>query len=158
MEHSNESLTGKAIQMVSSFFADQNVHTAKAFIQYTIANGPDGMKDTHAKAALYRSKNAGILQTEGRGLYRLYSGGGTGQSNMDKLRRHIQKASAALEWTVNVFSLDEQELDAIREVRQIRKQVDMLQERLKKYDEAATTEAATGAALRPDGVARIWKI
>lgn len=140
MEYSNESLTGKALQMVSSFFADQNVHTAKAFIRYTIANGPDGMKDTHAKAALYRSKNAGILQTEGRGLYRLHSGGGTGQSNMHKLRRHIQKASAALEWTVNVFSLDEQELDAIREVRQIRKQLDMLQERLKEYDEAAITK------------------
>lgn len=59
---------------------------------------------------------------------------------MHKLRRHIQKASAALEWTVNVFSLDEQELDAIREVRQIRKQLDMLQERLKEYDEAAITK------------------
>lgn len=121
-------------------FAVQNVHTAKAFIRYTIANGPDGMKDTYAKAALYRSKNAGILQTEGRGLYRLHSGGVIEQSNMDKLRRHIQKASAALEWTVNVFSLDEQELDAIREVRQIRKQLDMLQERLKEYDEAVITK------------------
>ena len=131
MEHSNESLTGKAIQMVSSFFADQNVNTAKAFIPYTTANGPDGMRDTRAKAALCRSKNAGILQTEGRGLYRLYSGGGTGQSNMDKLRRHMQRASAALEWTVNVVALDEQALDAIGDVRSERTTWDRLKERMK---------------------------
>lgn len=131
MENKAESLSKQALNMVPGYFADGEVHRGADFIRYALQNSPAGMKESHIKSALYRAKESGFLQSEGRGLYRLCGDRDSQTTNTGKLLQRLKKASTALDWTVSICTLSDREIAAIREIQQIRSRMDALADMLR---------------------------
>ena len=102
-----ESLSKQVLDMIPAYFADGEVHRSANFIRYALQNGSPGMQNTHVRSALYRAKQSDLLRCEGRGRYRLCRDGGGQSENTGKLLQRLKRASAALNWTVNILALSE---------------------------------------------------
>lgn len=121
--------------MIPAYFADGEGYRSADFIRYALQNGSPGMQNTHVRSALYRAKQSDLLRCEGRGRYRFCCDGGGQSENTGQLLQRLKRASAALDWTVNILALSEKEIAAVLEIQRIRSRMDALADALRQAED-----------------------